>query len=227
MLAAVEEGDRLHRAVQQAAVVRDHQRGAGEAREPGLQPQRRFQVEVVGRLVEQQQVGVGEQRGGERHAHAPAAGEFAAPGAAGRLRRSRGRRGWRPRAPARPRRRWRRSRSWISARRWGSAVSASCQQCEALGVALQHGVEQGGVAGRGLPARRWPGGRGRQADVAAVERNVADDRAQQGGFAGTVAADQADAAAGVNREVGGVEQGAAAEADGGAEMRRGGTWRAG
>ena len=76
MLAAVEEGDRLHRAVQQAAVVRDQQHRAGEAGEPGLQPQRGFQVEVVGRFVEQQQVGVGEQRGGERHAHAPAAGEF-------------------------------------------------------------------------------------------------------------------------------------------------------
>ena len=58
------------------AVVRDQQHRAGEAREPGLQPQRGFQVEVVGRFVEQQQVGGGEQRGGERHAHAPAAGEF-------------------------------------------------------------------------------------------------------------------------------------------------------
>ena len=74
--AAVEEGDRLHRAVQQHAVVRDQQHRAGEAGEPGLQPQRGFQVEVVGRFVEQQQVGGGEQRGGERHAHAPAAGEF-------------------------------------------------------------------------------------------------------------------------------------------------------
>ncbi len=43
-----------------------------------LQPQRAFEVEVVGRLVEQQQIGLGEQRGGERDAHAPAAGEFRA-----------------------------------------------------------------------------------------------------------------------------------------------------
>ena len=33
---------------------------------------------MVGRLVEQQQVGIAEQRAGQRHAHAPAAGEFAA-----------------------------------------------------------------------------------------------------------------------------------------------------
>ena len=74
--AAVEEGDRLHRAVQQDAIVRDQQCGAGKARKPGLQPQRGFQVEVVGRLVEQQQVGCGEQRGGQCDAHAPAAGEL-------------------------------------------------------------------------------------------------------------------------------------------------------
>ena len=43
---------------------------------PRFEPQRAFQVEIVGRLVEQQQVGLGEQGGGERHPHAPAAGEF-------------------------------------------------------------------------------------------------------------------------------------------------------
>ena len=45
---------------------------------------------------------------------------------------------------------------------------------------------------------------------------LADDGAQQGGLAGAVAADQADAAALVHREVGAVQDAAAAEADGGA-----------
>ena len=74
--ASIEEGDRLDRAVQQASVMRDQQHGAGETREPGFQPQRGFQVEVVGRFVEQQQVGGGEQCGGQCDTHAPAAGEF-------------------------------------------------------------------------------------------------------------------------------------------------------
>ena len=40
------------------------------------EPQHALEVEVVGRLVEQQDVGLGEQHGGERHPHPPAAGEF-------------------------------------------------------------------------------------------------------------------------------------------------------
>jgi hypothetical protein len=55
-------GDHVHRAVEQPAVMADDDRGAGEAREPPFQPHRRFEVEVVGRLVQQQQVGLEEQR---------------------------------------------------------------------------------------------------------------------------------------------------------------------
>ena len=44
--------------------------------QPRLEPERAFEVEIVGRLVEQQQVGLGEQGRGQRHAHAPAAGEL-------------------------------------------------------------------------------------------------------------------------------------------------------
>ena len=75
-LALVQMRDRFHRAIQQAAVMGDHEGRAGKARQPGLQPHRRFQVEVVGRLVQQQQVRVGEQRRGQRDAHAPAAGKL-------------------------------------------------------------------------------------------------------------------------------------------------------
>ena len=59
-------------------------------------------------------------------------------------------------------------------------------------------------------------GAGGEADVAAVQRHLAGDRAQQRGLAGAVAADQADAAARVDREVGAVQDGAATQADGGA-----------
>ena len=90
------------------------------------------------------------------------------------------------------------------------------EQGEAFGVALQHGVEQRGVAGRGLLRDGGDAGAGGEADVAAVQRQFAGDGAQQGGLAGAVAPDQADAAARVHGEVGTVQDGRA---------RRGGWWR--
>ena len=77
-LAGLEVQDPIDRVVEQVAIVADDDHRARIARDMLLQPERRLEVEVVGRLVEQQQVGRGEQRRGERHAHAPAAGEFAA-----------------------------------------------------------------------------------------------------------------------------------------------------
>jgi hypothetical protein len=68
----------LTRRFEQVAVVADEEHGVRIAREIVLQPERAFEIEIVGRLVEQQQVGLGEQHGGERHAHAPAAGKFRA-----------------------------------------------------------------------------------------------------------------------------------------------------
>ena len=62
--------------VEQLAVVADHQGGVRILLQPRLEPERAFQVEVIGGLVEQQQVGLGEQRRGQGHAHAPAAGEL-------------------------------------------------------------------------------------------------------------------------------------------------------
>ena len=68
--------DGIDRAVEQIAVVADDDQGARIAREMILEPERAFEIEIVGRLVEQEQIGLGEQRRGERDAHAPAAGEF-------------------------------------------------------------------------------------------------------------------------------------------------------
>src|SRR3546814_15212624 len=66
-------------------VVGDQQESAGIALQKAFQPERGFEVEVVGRLVEQQQVGGLEQEGGEGHPHAPAAGELGAGALLGRL----------------------------------------------------------------------------------------------------------------------------------------------
>ena len=53
------------------------------------------------------------------------------------------------------------------------------QEGEALGVALQHGVEQGVVAGGRLLRDGGDAGAGGEADVAAVQRHLAGDGAQQ------------------------------------------------
>ena len=132
----------VHRIVQQLAVVADDQRGVRVFLQPRFEPERAFQVEIVGRLVQQQQVGLGEQRRRQRHAHPPAAGELRHRPRRGRRWRSPGPPGFPPRAPARGRRR---SRS--AARRCrpccsGSAVSSSASRRRALVVGGQHGVEQ-------------------------------------------------------------------------------------
>ncbi len=55
--------------------MRHQQNAAGIARQILLKPEYRFQVEVIGRLIEQQQVGPVHQRARQVEAHAPAAGE--------------------------------------------------------------------------------------------------------------------------------------------------------
>ena len=64
------------RAVQELTVVADHDRRLWVLAQPRFEPERALEVEVVGRLVQQQEVGFGEKGGGQRHAHAPAAGEL-------------------------------------------------------------------------------------------------------------------------------------------------------
>ena len=53
----------------------DHHDRAGVALQPGFEPDERVQVQVVGRFVEEQQVGRAHQRARELQAHAPAARE--------------------------------------------------------------------------------------------------------------------------------------------------------
>ncbi len=66
-------------AFEQAAVVGDEDEGALVVEQELLEPLDGVDVKVVGRLVEQQQVGVGEQRAGQRHARELAARERVQP----------------------------------------------------------------------------------------------------------------------------------------------------
>ena len=106
-LAAIEMQDLVDRGVEQVAVMADDDHGARIIRQMVFQPQRAFEIEIVGRLVEQQQIGRGEQRRRERDPHPPAAGEF---GTGSRLvggGKSEAATGSRPRGPAPNGRRYR------------------------------------------------------------------------------------------------------------------------
>ena len=76
-VAVVDLDDLRDHAVHEVAVVRGHEDGGGGVAEEALQPDDRLDVEVVGRLVEQQDVEVAEEDAGHGDAHLPAAGERA------------------------------------------------------------------------------------------------------------------------------------------------------
>ena len=75
-LLLLDVGDMGDAGVEELAVVRDQQQRAAVVAQPGFEPDHRVEVEVVGRLVEQQQVGAAHQRLRQVQAHAPAAGEI-------------------------------------------------------------------------------------------------------------------------------------------------------
>ncbi len=187
--------DEVHRAVEQFAVVTDHQRRRRVPLQPRLQPHRPFQVEEVGRLVQQQQVRLGEQRRGQRRAHAPAAGEL----------------GHRPGRSA-----WREPQAHQDLRRLGRrGVGADLGEAivdvghplrrrglqlggegRALGVRRQHRLQQRDRRRRLLLVGRADPSRARQDDLPAAGGEFALDQAEQRGLAGAIAADEADLGAG-------------------------------
>ncbi len=63
---------------EQVAVVADDDDGVRILAQIDFEPGSAFEIEIVGRLVEHQQLGLREQHAAERCAHAPAAGEFLA-----------------------------------------------------------------------------------------------------------------------------------------------------
>ena len=70
-LATLKMQDVIDDIVQQVAFMADHHHRRAITFQERLQPHRRFEVEVVRRFVEQQQVGFAEQQRGQRHAHLP------------------------------------------------------------------------------------------------------------------------------------------------------------
>ena len=187
------------------------------AAEPALEPDDRVEVEVVGRLVEQQQVRRAHQRAREVEPHAPAAGELGdAPLEVCRAR-SPGRRASPRRARAPSSRSGARSSSCACARRSPSpARSASASSRSARRSASSPSITNSiaGAVERGRLLRdvgdRPPR---RQLDVARVRVQLARSSANRLDFPQPFGPINADALAGMNGEVRAVEQelGAAAE----------------
>ncbi len=170
----------------------DDDDGARIARDVVLEPQGAFEVEIVGGLVEEENVRLGEQHRGERDAHAPAAGEFRA----GALLVGMGE----PEAGENP----------GGARRCGVGADVGKarldlgdtmriarglglgEECAALAVGGEHDVEQW-LRSVGRLLRQPADARARGPDEPAVlEGDVARDGAEQRALAGAVAADEAD-----------------------------------
>ena len=69
-------GDFVDRHVEKIAVVRNQHESIGIVGQILFQPVAGFEIEMVGGLVEQKQIGLLQQQLGQRDAHLPAAGEF-------------------------------------------------------------------------------------------------------------------------------------------------------
>ena len=174
-----------------------------------------FEIEIVGGLVEQQQVGLGEQNGRERHPHAPAAGKLRAGAPLVLVREAEARQDF---GGARGRR----MRVDVGEPRLDLG--------DAMVIALGLGFAPEGGRARcrpraprrcrlSLPAgascRQTPdAGARRNLDAAALRTDLARDQAEQRRLAGAVSADQPDARAIGNHRRGAVDQKAPGDAHG-------------
>ncbi len=191
--------DRLRHPVEELTVVRDHDHGGRLPLQPRLQPHDGVEVEVVGGLVEQQQVGGPQQGARERQAVAPAAGE----------RGDRARRvGLRKTEPVQDRAGFRRDGALVQLGegrhgvREPQVVVRPLRRGELRArrrerrVAGQHVVDRRDV--RALDVLRHVGDArgGRRLQLAPVDRQFTEDGREQRRLAAAVGADQADALAG-------------------------------
>ena len=72
-LTVVQMQNSLHGAVQKATIMADDQHGMGIFRQIAFQPQSTFEIEIVGRFVQQKVIGLGKQHPRQSHPHPPAA----------------------------------------------------------------------------------------------------------------------------------------------------------
>ncbi len=70
--------DAVDRIVKEIAVVADNKHRVGISGDEVLEPQRAFEIEIIGRLVEKQNVGRSKQRSRQSHPLPPSAGKLGA-----------------------------------------------------------------------------------------------------------------------------------------------------
>ena len=182
---------RRHR-VQHAAVVADQYQAAAIEAQVAFEPQRGFEIEVVGRLVEQQQVGLGEQYRRQCHPHPPPAGQLVERPALHRVVEPEP--GEDARRPARRRMgvdldEPRFDLGGAQRRRPGFALG---QQAGALAIGGEHRLVRGCGAARRLLSEKPDAVAAGQLDRAVLGLQHPAYQVEQGRFADAVAADQPD-----------------------------------
>ena len=204
--------------VEKFAVMADDDQRAVVALQPAFQPDQRVQVEVVGRLIKQQQVGGTHQRARQLQTHAPAAGKTVyRPGEFGRLETEAENQRLRPRFGV--------NRPGVVQSHVGVgqtlAVVGTFGGMNFLLRGQQRRIAfddegRGALAGfrQFLRDLRQPPGR-RHEEFAAVFVQATGDQGKQRGLSGAVTPDEADSFAGIERDRGVVQQhlGAAAQAE--------------
>ena len=193
-------------AVQQVAIMADDDDGMGIALQIAFQPQRAFKIQIVGRFVQQQQVGLREQHPRQRHPHPPAAGIVA-----GRPALILGREA----EPLQDGGSAGLGRPGVDIGQPGldfgdaggvGGVFGLGQKAGAFGIGGQHRVQNAGRGPRRLLRDAADAGAGRQADGAAVQMQLVPDQLEQRRLAGAVRADKADLVAAGNGRRGVLEQ---------------------
>ncbi|MCY1277747.1 hypothetical protein D9M70_264550 [compost metagenome] len=174
----------------------DEQHGAVEAQQGFFQPGDGADVQVVGRLVEQQQVGLGHQGLGQQHAATPAAGQLGEGLVRRQLQAAQGAVHQLLQAPAIASLEFLLDAGQLGQVGIGLDVLAEMvelgQQRADLRQPFGHHVEHGAIVGARQFLRQFADlQRRRTPDLAVVGELVALDQAQQAGLAGAVAADDA------------------------------------
>ena len=213
-LAAFEVQDHARHSVQQITLVADQYDQAGIGFQEIFQPQGRFQIEVVRRFVEQQHIGPGEQQRRQRHTHAPTTGIAVERTALHVLVKTQAHQDSR------------------SASGGGVSINSDQplvnightfrrsagvflgDQRSAFGIGGQHGFKRRALPHWGFLLQPAQPCAARPFNAAAIRIDGAGHHLHHRGFAGAVAADQANTAARRQRSAGAVDDGAPAKANG-------------
>ena len=202
--AVLQMEDRTYGPVQETPVVAYDQNRMRVAGEVAFEPERPLKIEIVCRLVEEQQVGRGKEHGSQSHPHPPATGEG---GAGHPLLRIAETQPFQDRTGAGLRRPGVDIREpGLDFRYAGRVRRFFGQKLGTLGVGGQHRVEQRDLAARNLLADAADSCASGDLDPARFRCQFAPDQAKERGLTGAVAPDEADLVAARDQGSGALDQ---------------------